>query len=65
MEFISKLLACFVSKPIPSSPAPLYADAEFLEVVAELARKRARSTTNVAPQNLDANLPDGQARPAA
>ena len=43
MEFLRNLVARFTAKPAPTPASSLYSDAEFLEVVAELARQRARA----------------------
>ena len=40
MEFLRKIFALFAPQPEPVVPSPLYADDEFLEVVARLARQR-------------------------
>jgi hypothetical protein len=42
MKLLEKLLALFRAKPAPTAPSPLYSDAEFLDVMMELARKRTR-----------------------
>jgi hypothetical protein len=42
MELLKKLRALFEPKPIPTPPAPLYTDEEFLEFIAAQARNRTR-----------------------
>jgi hypothetical protein len=42
MELLKKLRALVARKPVPTPPAPLYADEEFLEFIAAQARNRTR-----------------------
>jgi hypothetical protein len=41
MEFVKKLIALFKPQPVVT-PTPLVSDAEFLDYVAEVARRRTR-----------------------